>query len=151
MSWETTAMRPPVLNKCWRTTHFWQKYLHFNITEPVPRESETTCLDRLHFMANGVIFQDRFYCNKRGGVNQAYSRLSTTHGQQITDCKLDSVVYTGVYAWWFNVDLSCLGQTIYMYAQQFWVPSHRFNSATGEQKGITQTIYTDSEPPSQTH
>ncbi len=32
----------------------------------------------------------------------------------------------------------------------FWVPiSHRFNSATGEQKGITQTIYTDSEPPSQ--
>ena len=31
----------------------------------------------------------------------------------------------------------------------FGVPSHRFNSATGEQKGITQTIYTDSEPPSQ--
>ncbi len=30
----------------------------------------------------------------------------------------------------------------------FWVPSHRFNSATGEQKGITQTIYTDYEPPS---
>ncbi len=30
----------------------------------------------------------------------------------------------------------------------FWVPSHRFNSATGEQKGITQTIYTDSESPS---
>ncbi len=30
----------------------------------------------------------------------------------------------------------------------FWVPSCRFNSATGEQKRITQTIYTDSEPPS---
>ncbi len=30
----------------------------------------------------------------------------------------------------------------------FWVPNHQFNSATGEQKGITQTIYTDSEPPS---
>ncbi len=30
----------------------------------------------------------------------------------------------------------------------FGVPSHRFNSATGEQKGITQTIYTDSERPS---
>ncbi len=28
-------------------------------------------------------------------VNQAYSRLSTTHGH-ITDCKLDSVVYVGV-------------------------------------------------------
>ncbi len=26
----------------------------------------------------------------------------------------------------------------------FWVPRHRFNSATGVQKGITQTIYTDS-------
>ncbi len=31
----------------------------------------------------------------------------------------------------------------------FWVPSHRFNSTTGEQKGITRAIYTDSEPPSQ--
>ncbi len=30
-----------------------------------------------------------------GWVNQAYSRLSTTHGH-ITDCKLDSVVYEGV-------------------------------------------------------
>ncbi len=30
----------------------------------------------------------------------------------------------------------------------FGVPSHRFNSATCEQKGITQTIYSDSEPPS---
>ncbi len=30
----------------------------------------------------------------------------------------------------------------------FWVPSHQSNSATGEQKEITQTIYTDSEPPS---
>ncbi len=30
-----------------------------------------------------------------GGVNQAYSRLSTTHSH-ITDCKLDSVVYAGV-------------------------------------------------------
>ncbi len=27
----------------------------------------------------------------------------------------------------------------------FWVPSHRFNSATGEQKKITQIICTDSE------
>ncbi len=30
-----------------------------------------------------------------GWVNQAYNRLSTTHGH-ITDCKLDSVVYVGV-------------------------------------------------------
>ncbi len=79
-----------------------------------------------------------------GWVNQAYSRLSTTHGH-ITYCKLDSVVCVVVCVW-VNVDLSCLGWTIY--ARQFWVPSHRFNSATGEQKWITETIYTDSEPPS---
>ncbi len=30
----------------------------------------------------------------------------------------------------------------------FWVPIHQINSFTGEQKGITQTIYIDSEPPS---
>ena len=30
-----------------------------------------------------------------GGEDQAYSRLSTAHGH-ITDCKWDSVVYTGV-------------------------------------------------------
>ncbi len=29
-----------------------------------------------------------------GGVNQSYSRLTTTHGP-ITDCKFDSVVYAG--------------------------------------------------------
>ncbi len=67
-----------------------------------------------------------------GGVNQAYSRLSTTDGH-ITDCNWDSVVYAGACVW-VNVDLSCLGR--------------RFNSATGEQRWITQTIYTDSEPPS---
>ncbi len=35
-------------------------------------------------------------CAVKGGwVNQAYSRLSTTHGH-ITDCKFYSVVYAGV-------------------------------------------------------
>ncbi len=80
-----------------------------------------------------------------GWMNQAYSRLSTTHGH-ITDCKLDSVVYAGV-------GLVILMWTCLVWAEQstpnnFWVPSHRFNSATGEQKGITQTIYTGSEPTS---
>ncbi len=49
-------------------------------------------------------------------MNQAYSRLLTTRGH-ITDCKLDSVVYAGVGVVIFNVDLSCLGRTIY--ARQF--------------------------------
>ncbi len=38
------------------------------------------------------MYQEEALC---GWVNQAYSRLSTTHGH-ITDCKLDSVVYVGV-------------------------------------------------------
>ncbi len=50
-----------------------------------------------------------------GGVNQTYSWLSTTHGH-ITDRKLDSAVYAGL-CMWVNVDLSCLGWTIY--ARQF--------------------------------
>ncbi len=54
---------------------------------------------------------------KDGWMNQAYSRLSTTHGH-ITDCKLDSVVYADLCKYGdFNVDLSCLGRTIY--ARQF--------------------------------
>ncbi len=36
------------------------------------------------------------YGQRGRGGNQAYSRLSTIHGH-ITDCKLDSVVYAGVY------------------------------------------------------
>ncbi len=83
-----------------------------------------------------------------GGLNHAYSRLSTTHGH-ITDCKLDSVVYAGV----MRGDLmgTCLVWAERSTPDNFGVPSHRFNSATRGQKGITQTaqtIYTDSEPPS---
>ncbi len=48
--------------------------------------------------------------NRMEGVNQAYSRLSASHGH-ITDCKLDSVVYAGV-CMWVNVDLYCLDRTI---------------------------------------
>ncbi len=48
---------------------------------------------------NYLALRDK-HCNVTGVgwgevVNQAYSRLSTTHGH-ITDCKLDSVVYAGV-------------------------------------------------------
>ncbi len=35
--------------------------------------------------------------NPGGAGDQAYSRLSTIHGH-ITDCKLDSVMYAGVWA-----------------------------------------------------
>ncbi len=51
-----------------------------------------------------------------GGGGGGAIRLSTTHGH-ITNCKLDSVVYAGVCVVILNVDLSCLGQTIY--ARQF--------------------------------
>ncbi len=35
LSWQTTAMRDHL---SWQTTHFWQKDLHFNITEPATRD-----------------------------------------------------------------------------------------------------------------
>ncbi len=43
---------------------------------------------------------------------------------------------------------TCIVWTERSTPDNFGVPSHRFNSAIGKQKGITQTIYTDSEPPS---
>ena len=54
--WETTAMRDHL---SWQTTHFWQKDLHFHITEPVTRDHlswQTTFFS---------VFQEseRFYCN----------------------------------------------------------------------------------------
>ena len=65
-----------------------------------------------------------------GGGNQAYSRLSTTHGH-ITNCKLDSVVMQ-VYSWYLvRVKRSA--------PDNFWMQSHRFNSSTGEQKGINHS------------
>ena len=45
-----------------------------------------------------VPFKSSFTHGGRGG-DQAYSRLSTTHGH-MNDCKLDSVAYEGVsYPW----------------------------------------------------
>ncbi len=44
----TCLVRPlPWDHLSWKTTHIWQKDLHFNITELSP---ETTCLDRAHFL-----------------------------------------------------------------------------------------------------
>ncbi len=43
---------------------------------------------------------------------------------------------------------TCLFWTERSTPDSFEVPRRRFNSATGEQKWLTQTIYTDSEPPS---
>ncbi len=59
--------------------------------------------------------------------NQAYSRLSTTHGH-IIGCKLDSVVYAWELMW------TCLAWAERSTPDSFWVPGHQFNPATGEQK-----------------
>ncbi len=57
---ETRLERPlPWDHPSWNIIHFWQDLL-FNITEPVTRDHlswQTT-----FFVANGVVFQDRFYC-----------------------------------------------------------------------------------------
>ncbi len=61
---------------------------------------------------------------------------------------------TAIWIRWCMQEYSCeLMWTCLVWAERstpdtFWVPSHRFNSATCEQKWITQTIYTDSGPPS---
>ncbi len=69
---------------------------HYNCTSPNSTVHEgsvsttTFAVDRLE--AQITPSQN----GERGGrVNQAYCRLSTTHGH-ITDCKLDTVVYAGV-------------------------------------------------------
>ena len=55
-----------------------------------------------------------------------------------------------VDVWWFNVDLSCLGWTIYaptIFGCQA-TESIPLQVSRSEQKGITETIYADSELPS---
>ena len=56
LSWETTAMRDCL---SWMTTSFWQKVLHSSVYEPVTKDHLSW--DHI-FMANSVVFQDRFYC-----------------------------------------------------------------------------------------
>ena len=75
----------------------------------------------------------------RGRENQAYSRLSTTHGH-ITDCKLDSVVYACelMWTWLVGAERST--------PNRFWVPSHRFNSVTGELFYLLVHVYKVSLP-----
>ncbi len=64
-------------------------------------------MPRLLCVAYAVPWWVFYYVTQNSGGDQAYSRLSTTHGH-ITDCKLDSVVYAGVCVR-VNVDLSCFG------------------------------------------
>ncbi len=61
-------------------------------------------------------------------------------------CKVDSVVFAGVCE--VILMWTCLVWAERSTPDNFWGPSQRFNSTTGEQKVITKTIYTDSEPPS---
>ncbi len=74
MSWKTTAMTAYL---SWKTTHSRQKVLYVCVFEPVPKDHlswETT------FMANGVVFQDRFYCIRQV---QIYAWYMLTKGQFI--------------------------------------------------------------------
>ncbi len=54
VSWETTAMMS------WKDHTFLAEDLHFTRTEPVTRD-HLILTDQI-FVANGVVFQDRFYC-----------------------------------------------------------------------------------------
>ncbi len=56
------------------------------------KEVAVQCIDILKKNRCACIIILWYWYRLGGGRNQAYSRLSTTHGH-ITDCKLDSVVY----------------------------------------------------------
>ena len=80
-----------------------------------------------------------------GGGGQAYSHLSTTWCH-ITVCKLDSVVhaYVAVGAWWVNLDLSCLGRTVY--ARQFLGAKKQIHFCHRWPEINHSDCYTDSKP-----
>ena len=58
LSWETTAMRDHLF---WRATYSWWKVLHFKTNEPSCPQKPPLLRDHI-FIANRVVFQDRFYC-----------------------------------------------------------------------------------------
>ncbi len=47
----------------YRPCIFWQNDQYFNLTEPVTRDHLSPVLTDHIFVANGVVFQDRFYCS----------------------------------------------------------------------------------------
>ncbi len=71
-----------------------QRILTFASRGPCVSESRYPA-HKLEFLCLKWVVSEKFKDYGGGGVNQAYSRLSTIHGH-ITNCKLDSVVYAGV-------------------------------------------------------
>ncbi len=74
-----------------KTRYSWQKVLHFNVIEPVTKDHLTDSRDNI-FMANGMVFQDRFYCMYLQGRQYRWLRLGLQseavtflHPQQIAD------------------------------------------------------------------
>ena len=59
LPWETTAMRDHL---SWKTTHSRQNDLNFSIAEPECHQRPPVLRDHI-FVANWVVFQDRFYCS----------------------------------------------------------------------------------------
>ncbi len=59
-SWETSVMRHHL---SWKTRYSWQKVLHFSVhvIEPVTMQRPPVLRDHI-CMANGVVFQESFYC-----------------------------------------------------------------------------------------
>ncbi len=87
LSWETTALRDHLSG---RTTSFWQKLIHFSVNEPV-----TVLRDHI-FMANGVVFQDGFYCINTGSYcygicSEAVLKTTRGSGQSGLDSEMMSM------------------------------------------------------------
>ncbi len=72
--WETTAMRDHL---SWQTTHFWQKDLHFSISEPVTRDHRswwTTFLWQKGWSSKGgSTVQENLYIKTTLGTDKIWS------------------------------------------------------------------------------
>ncbi len=122
LSWETTAMRDYL---SWQTTHFWQKNLHFNIIEPV--------LTGHIFVANGVVFQDRFYCSRFacGPDSCSVLFLTTVTGYcyctavpyHTISCILEIVSYNNskIKYWWLSTcDILFCTSVYFLHEMNLW-------------------------------
>ncbi len=75
LSWKTTTMRNHL---SWQTMHFRQKVLDFNIYNWTCHRTPPVLTDHI-FVADGVVFQDRFYGTTKGWHTSAnFFSIKTT-------------------------------------------------------------------------
>ncbi len=77
--YSTSYLESPLFHLSWKTTHFCQRNLHFNLGKLVWR-------DVLRDQSHSVVFQDMF-CPKWGHICQTPTPTMHTHTQKWNGCK----------------------------------------------------------------